>query len=64
LAFDFQDASEFVQKVYDHANRALGVLTVKSKAAGGAYYYESILLCCFELFLWLSVSISDSLVYC
>jgi len=30
----------------------------------GAYYYESILLCCFELFLWLSVSISDSLVYC
>jgi len=35
LAFDFLDASEFVQKVYDHANRALGVLTVKSKAAGG-----------------------------
>ena len=32
---EFLDNSESVQKVYDHANRALGVLIAKSKAAGG-----------------------------
>ena len=32
---EFLDNSESTQKVYDHANRALGVLIAKSKAAGG-----------------------------
>ena len=32
---EFLDNSESTQKVYDHANRALGVLIAKSKSAGG-----------------------------
>ena len=32
---EFLDLRQSIQKVYDHANRALGVLIAKSKAAGG-----------------------------